>query len=206
MPVFRKGDKSILFAHVPKSGGSSVEQIFANSGYTTSYRDARGGRQTPNWLRRCSPQHMHASLLAETFRLERFTAIFMTVREPIARFRSEYAMRNFRDLRTDGPAVARWADIVFREYVTNPYHLDNHLRPQSDFYLTGSRVYRLENGLSNCIEDLNSQFGLDLDTDIPQVFSRTAHSGLPSTDIQIPDELAMRIRAFYASDYAGFGY
>ena len=34
MPLFQKADKRILFVHVPKAAGSSIEQHFTNSGWS----------------------------------------------------------------------------------------------------------------------------------------------------------------------------
>ena len=43
MPVFRQDGRAVLFVHVPKAGGSSLERLFAKSGWTTGYRDPKGG-------------------------------------------------------------------------------------------------------------------------------------------------------------------
>ena len=84
MPVFRQDGRAVLFVHVPKAGGSTLERLFAKSGWTTGYRDPKGGVGSMNSVRRCSPQHMHRPMLEQVFRLDRFDAVFMTVREPLA--------------------------------------------------------------------------------------------------------------------------
>ena len=75
MPVFRRDERAVLFVHVPKAGGSSLERLFAKSGWTTGYRDPKGGVGSMNSVRRCSPQHMHRPMLEQVFRLERFDRI-----------------------------------------------------------------------------------------------------------------------------------
>ncbi|GAA4421552.1 hypothetical protein GCM10023169_14530 [Georgenia halophila] len=207
MPVFTKDDESVLFVHVPKAGGSSLENLFVSNGWTMTYRDGKTGKYSQNWYRHCSPQHMHAAPLRETFRLHRFTAIVMVVREPLARFRSEYAMRSARrGLAGDPASVDAWAREHFRLYGLNPYVLDNHLRPQAEFLLAGSHVYRLEDGLDAVAQDLNRQYELGLPTEVPRVRESGQVRGLTSREVELSDELTTRLRAFYAQDMVSFGY
>lgn len=206
MPIFRKDGKNILFIHVPKTGGSTIERIFANSGYETLYRDPKTGPASANRLRKCSPQHMHAAMLEQILNLGSFDAMFMISREPLARFRSEYGMRNTAEMRVDAEAVDAWADRALRLLVKNPYTLDNHLRPQHEFYVDGSLVYRLEDGLDSVVADLNSRYGLGLDETIPQVMDRQKASGIATRDVQVSDTLARRVKALYRQDYGMFGY
>lgn len=206
MPVFSKGEKAILFVHVPKAGGSAIENLFAAEGWETTYREGRTGKYSHNWYRHCSPQHMHAAPLRETLRLDRFTAIFMVVREPLARFRSEFVMRKPREMATDVQSVDEWANRALRLYRANPYAFDNHLRPQSEFLLPGSHVYRLEDGLDAVVQDLNKLYDLGLPNRVPRVRESTKTKGVASRDIELSGELTTRLRAMYAQDLVSFGY
>lgn len=206
MPIFRRDDKNILFVHAPKTGGTSVERAFADSNYKTLYRDPRVGPASANQLRRCSPQHMHASTLQQLLRVDRFDVVFMLVRDPVARFRSEYAMQNSQDLSTDAHAVDRWADEAFRAYAQDSFVFDNHLRPQSEFYLPGCLVYRLEEGMAGVLTDLNDRFDLGLDPDVPRVMDRKDATGISSSDVVLSPHLDRRVREIYADDFSRFGY
>jgi hypothetical protein len=206
MPIFRKDGKSILFSHVPKAGGSSMEKLFADAGYTTLYRDSKEGPGTVNRLRRCSPQHMHAAMLQQLFRLDRFDFIFMITREPIARFRSEYAMRNRKDLKIDAASVEAWSDRLLAEYAYNPYVLDNHLRPQCEFYLPGCTVYHLEDGLESIVADVNQRLDAGLPPTIPRVLDRAESNGVSSREVSVSPRLERRLAILYREDYALFDY
>lgn len=206
MPVFRRGNTSILFVHVPKTGGTTIEKMFSESGYRTLYHDSKVGRRSPNWLRRCSPQHMHAAMLQQQFRLDRFDLTFMMVRDPLARFRSEYAMRNLKDLKTDAASVERWASRVLADYRKNDFVHDNHLRPQSEFYLPGCHVYQLEQGMDHIVNDLNLLLDLGLGPDIPQAMDRKLATGVASGEVELSPRLEKRLRRFYKSDFSAFGY
>ena len=42
MPLFTKGDRSVLYIHVPKTGGTSIEHFFLSNGYAAEYLDTGG--------------------------------------------------------------------------------------------------------------------------------------------------------------------
>lgn len=206
MPIFVNQDKKILFVHVPKTGGTSIERLFAKSGFTTALRDGKVGPNSINWLRRCSPQHLHAAMLDELLQLDRIDHIFMLVREPIARFRSEYSMRHKQDVKVDSHLVDAWAESVLERYARNSYVHDNHIRPQSAFLLPGATVYKLEDGLESVAADLRARLGLDLSTEIPHALHRVKVSGIASSDVEISPATEARLRVFYGEDFERFGY
>lgn len=206
MPVFTKGDRNVLFIHVPKTGGSAMEKHLVADGWTMSYHDGRMQRGAPNYLRRCTPQHMHGMLLRETFRLRRFDAIFGVVREPVARFRSEYVMRHKQELSTSADAVEQWAMERFAKFESNPYVHDNHIRPQVEFLVKGARVYRLEDGLDAAVADLNERFDLGLPATVARVRTSERTRGISSSDVEVSASLQARLEEFYAADFRRFGY
>ncbi len=207
MPIFRKDGRNILFIHVPKAGGTSIEMVFKQSGYQRAYLDGKMGPQSVNYVRRCTPQHMHAAMLETNFRLDRFDAMFLVVREPMARLRSEYLWRlRDRDPRTDASAVEKWAKSAFRRYAADPFVFDNHLRPQVEFKLAGARTYHLEQGLGSILADLDKRWSLGLDTEIPRARHGEVVAGRSSRDVEISPALERLVKDFYVRDYAEFDY
>jgi hypothetical protein len=206
LPVFRRDGQNILFIHVPKTGGTSVERMFEAGGFEMLYRDGRTGAGSVNSLRTVSPQHMHASLLERTFRLDQFDRIFMLTREPVARFRSEYGMRNSKGLVRDAEAVDAWADKAFKRYRKDPSCFDNHLRPQSEFYVPGAEVYRLEDGLENVMADLDSKVGGGLPSETLRALDRQKTAGVATHEIEVSEQLQRRLLVTYHDDFARFGY
>jgi hypothetical protein len=207
MPIFRKDGKNILFIHVPKCGGSTIENAFRGSGYDVMYLDRDTKRTGMNHLRRCSPQHMHAQLLQEIFRLERFDLVFMTVRHPVARFRSEYVFRNKAQptVALSAEDVSAWAATKFEKYSRNPYILDNHLRPQHEFWVPSATVYRLEDGLPALFADLNARFDLDV-SQAPRALHSEKAVGFSSSAVELSGDLKAHLADFYAGDFDRFGY
>lgn len=206
MPIFRRDGLDVLFVHVPKTGGTSVERMFDAAGFQTLYRDTKTGPGTANRLRTVSPQHLHAHLLQQLFHVDMFDLVFMITREPVARFKSEYGMRNSKDLRADADAVDVWAERALSRYQRDPTALDNHLRPQVDFYLPGSVVYRLEDGLEEIMGDVNDRVGGGLPTTTLRALDRKSSSGVATSDIKVSDHLRQRLQVLYHEDFQRFRY
>lgn len=205
MPVLVNGKQHLLFIHVPKTGGTSMEILFQKSGWGVGYVDY-GHQGTLNHLRPCSPQHMHAEMLKQQFVLNQFNGIFMMVRHPYARFRSEYCMANQGSLDISASAVEAWTRKVMTVYAANPHVLDNHIRPQHEFYLPGATVYKLESGFDDIKADLAAQHGVQFISGDVREMSREQHSGVSSKDVELNDAVKAMLNVFYAEDFIKFGY
>ncbi|KRF16607.1 hypothetical protein ASG90_10045 [Nocardioides sp. Soil797] len=206
MPVFFKDDRSILFVHIPKTGGTTIERLFTASGWKMALRNTNKSNPLLFPKLRLSFQHWQASLLTELLNVSKFDLTFMMTREPIARFRSEYTMRHTKNPTGASAEVDAWAEKTLRTYAANPYHLDNHLRPQSEFELPGSEIYRLEDGMEAMVADLNNRFDLGLAEKIPHALNSTKRSGLSSSQVEISTGLEARLRELYAEDFRRYGY
>lgn len=202
MPVFVKDDRSVLFVHVPKTGGSAIEDAFADAGWDTHLLDRTSARHPSRRFRRCSPQHLHADLLTQLVRLERIDVVLTVVREPLARFRSEFLWRHRQGPPPDVDTVTRWGRRVLDRYAEDPFVRDNHLRPQSQFLLPGALVHRYEDGLQPALDAVAAR----LDVETPTLRARTTEQGRASADIPVGDELRPRLEQFYADDFAAFDY
>lgn len=206
MPVFRKDGRSLLFIHVPKTGGSTIEELFRSSGYDVTYLDGKMGPGSANFVRKCAPQHMNAEMLEHNFQLDRFECVFMMAREPLARFKSRYVWANRKREKLDPVINQDWVEKQFREYRTNRFVGGNHVRPQVDFLTPGCDVYYFEDGMQNMVDDLDQRFDLSLDSTIPKVREGSSVSSMSSRDVIATDAVARRVKEFYADDYIRFGY
>ncbi|MFC6342870.1 sulfotransferase family 2 domain-containing protein [Nocardioides hankookensis] len=200
-----KDGRSVLFIHIPKTGGTTIERMFAKAGWEVHFREGKRARPHVFPLLRCSPQHYHADLLVELFDVSRFDVVAGIVREPLARFRSEFSMRHRQLDSTDEDQVATWTERVLTRYAENPYALDNHLRPQTEFLLPGAEVYRLEDSLEAMVADLNARFDLGLPTKVPHKLA-SHERGIPSSKVPLTPEVRSRVQEFYAADFADLGY
>jgi len=205
MPVFSKNGKHYLFVHIPKCGGTTIEVLFKKSCYTINYlaTKADGVWGELNSMRWCSPQHMHAEILNALFDVSKFEKVFTVVRNPLDRFKSEYAMRNRMRTSVCADDVSEWVNMAFTKYAHNPCVFDNHLRPQHEFVLPGCDVLTFENGFDNLYRALHEMFP-DLQESHMGHKMAGKQGALKSADVPLSGELVKKIRDFYALDYQLF--
>ncbi|WP_084101358.1 sulfotransferase family 2 domain-containing protein [Demequina sp. NBRC 110051] len=208
MPIFRRDGVSVLFAHIPKTGGSSIDDAFRAEGWSVDLHDGKGGRGSLNQLRRCSPQHQHGALLEATLHLDRFDAIFSFVRDPLQRLLSEFVWRARTGDQPDltGAAVEQWVSENLARTATNPYWFDNHLRPQHEFLVAGGHVLRFEDGLGAGLSRLAALTDLDIPKDVPHRLRGTAVSGFSTADVEVTDATRALVAEHYWADYRRLGY
>lgn len=199
MPVFQKDSKRVLFVHVPKAGGTTVEQFFLANGWRMSLFDSGEEENTLNPVRRCSPQHLHFETLQSIFRLANFNFVFCIVRHPMSRIISEYRWRrqNFGLQKS----FDEWFDFALDCYSKDHFSLDNHIRPQFQFVGPGVQIFKLEDGIDNCISDLINREILSAAINMPR------RAMVSSGELVEPGPQAVdKIMRFYAQDFQQFGY
>ena len=198
MPIFRVNGATVHFAHVPKAGGTSVERWLREHGDETFHAN-RVGHGLP-----CVPQHFHAELLRYLFGDGWFDFSFAIVRHPETRLLSEYnyRMTHGRQLhsRLPAPSLARWVRKTVRVYRRDPYVYGNHIRPQHEFLLPETEVFRLEDGLDSAIRAVADRLSVPAPSAVP--FENRSE---PVTE-GVDDRTARAVEALYAMDYARFGY
>ena len=151
----------ILFVHVPKCGGGSIEKFFRDNGFVEDLFliDSRLAHYC------CSPQHWHRDLLLKVVKMSSIDYIFTIVRDPVDRLVSEYKWR------IKHPSTSKGFDSWYQHsrimYDSDPFVFDNHLRPQVEFILPGCDVYRFSSGLQNIVDHISLKLGITFD--IPDI-------------------------------------
>lgn len=206
MPIFIKNDLSVLYIHVPKTGGGTVLQMFKENGFTVHYCDTSNITAGFNSYRRCSPQHYHADLLSATLRLERFDYAFMSVREPINRLKSEFLWRCYANGTKEIDPNA-WARHIFSRYRDNPFILDNHIRPQHEFVMGSVDVFKYEEMFTNdWYNQLSKKIGLIIKKPRRSLHVSKDYSGRKVSNIEFDPSISKKIIDFYEIDFSEFGY
>ncbi|MEM8868799.1 MAG: sulfotransferase family 2 domain-containing protein [Pseudomonadota bacterium] len=196
MPLFRFDNSVVLFIHVPKTGGSSIEQAMRRMGGREALLASKGLDYS-----RCTPQHMPADILSLFVPKNFYDMSFAVVRDPCSRLISEFKMRREGRKRRNLPLLsfAEWVDMAFARYQKNPYVFDNHIRPQTYLIPEDVLVFRQEGGLEQAVAAVADHVGCPMPK-LPRL-----RQGDPAP-VSVTAETAMRIREFYYADYARFGY
>lgn len=211
MPVLPTQTGLLYFAHVPKTGGTSVEEyLIENYGpldlIDRGWHEARLRGERAGGQFACSDQHLiWQDALACLPRTPE--KVFGIVRDPVARLKSEYQFQirfrpHLRWLTRLG--FSAWLAAMLGAAQRDPYICDNHIRPQSDFLPDSAKVFRLEDGLDALPAWIAEHWGT------PKTAAQIHHSqkapgGQVKPIVPMRRDLTL-IKAFYAADYARFGY
>lgn len=214
MPSLTLPGRLIWFAHCPKAGGTSVEQVMVAQ-WGAAVRHLHWGWQ--RWWHRGgwrladppnSPQHLvwrdAQHLLPDPPDL-----VFALVRDPVARMESEYRwQRHHRQGTRLGRALSwlpfdLWLRLMLAMARRNPHVFDNHFRAQSEFIPPGAQVFHLEEGLQVVVDWLAEVTGAPLSQHpLPHAI---ATRGAGRARLASPAS-AGRIAQVYGEDYTRFGY
>ena len=204
MPVFVKDNVAILYVHVPKTGGTSIETFFVENGfYNFFFGQNPEGADVIQRVRRCSPQHMQADLLRRMFRLREFKYIFMTVRNPYTRVMSEYTMRKVA--LNEPRDFSAWFLHAAEQYARDEHAFDNHMRPQTHFLLKSAEVFKQEDGIGPAwIEQVERKTGLAFAN--RNVGQHQHFTTDPHDPVTLDPTIRSRINELYKADFERFGY
>lgn len=191
MPLIRINGRTVFFVHIPKTGGTSIENTLAGVGQIALHR-----KPFPDWV---PPQHWHAEIHSITVPTEFYDIGFLVCRNPYARLVSEFRHRARKDsVRAEG--FDRWAATILDRYSRDPYMLYNHIRPQSEFHSPGIEIHRFEDGLQTVIDRITCFCGL------PQPPQMRRDNVSPRLTVEMSRATATRIASFYAADFDHFEY
>lgn len=193
MTLFKTKNRLFYFAHIPKTGGSSVETALRTAGADRALHYHKRLRYV-----NCNLQHMHAELFDTFVPPDFYEAGFCVIRHPVARLVSEYRWRQTLDHAKD--SFDLWMRLQFKAYQKNPFILDNHIRPQHEFVGEKIEVLRFEDGMDNVLSRVAQITGLPLDAD--------THVRKPKVKEPLtwsPETRAAALR-FYHADFVTFDY
>lgn len=199
MPFIEYGGKRILFIHIPKTGGQSVERWLSEHG---KLRFHNAG--TP-LSARCTPQHFRWTDLRELFGADYFDYVFTIVRNPYERIESEYRMTwilGMQGFFRAAPGFAAWLDSTLESFGKTAFFRDNHFRPQSEFIGKAVRVFRFEEGIGPILDQVAHDTGLPPPVRVAHDNASSDFAGQIDWDIPQLDQVAR----LYADDLRRFGY
>lgn len=199
MPFIETNNRRIIFIHIPKTGGTSVEYWLSRYG---DLRLRSNGR--PSGLK-TTAQHLTWSDVTEMFGDNYFDYAFTIVRNPYARIESAYKMRSILGDSDRFPLVPEfsiWLRTHLERWRADPWHLDNHLRPQWLFVGNNVHSFKLEDGLSAALEAVAASNGLEMSGALPHAMASGSFKG----DLNWDDAQIDMVRDAYGRDFERYGY
>lgn len=199
MPLISYSGRTLLYLHVPKTGGGTIEA------WLQTLAPLRFHSIGMPVALKCTPQHLRMSDFRSLFGDGFFDHVVMTVRNPYDRIASEYrmqAMLSGQGFWKAWPTFSLWLEQALAAAARNPFHLDNHLRPQWEFTGSGVEVLKYEDGLPAIITRMAEILNVPPPTELPHVHDTT------TSDISVEWDLQdrLRVQEFYRRDFEQFGY
>lgn len=198
MPFIEVDRKRILFVHIPRTGGTSIEKSLGSAAPLRFFCPT----QLP--FLRVTPQHLTFQDMKSLFGTDFFDYSFTVVRDPYRRIESVYGMRialaKDRFIK-DLPPFAVWLQIALSQASKDPHHLDGHVRPQTDYIGSGMKIFKHESGLPAIVGRVSEQTGIPLQLS-EQRYLQSEPAGPIAWDY---DSLSL-VNKFYADDFKTLKY
>ena len=217
MPIFTKYTKPqvrCLFIHIPKTGGTSLENALHRLGWLEQLKSPAPIREEGPLDSvkhfKISPQHYHALLLDQIIRWEAIDLCFTVCRHPFHRLKSEYYWQRELGIAPAGQPE-EWLTRVMEQFSNEPSVFDNHLRPQVEFIPPDQscKVFRLEDdGVKRALAWVDASAPASrLRTWTLAAFPAWRHKSAPAKEVEVAFAgLRQEIETFYSRDMAYFGY
>ncbi|WP_299934544.1 sulfotransferase family 2 domain-containing protein [uncultured Pelagimonas sp.] len=209
MPICTYLDRVIFFAHIPKTGGTSVEAYLQQKGEISLFGEPKiGGVHL---------QHLARDTVAGLPDLPQFDQCFGVVRDPVSRMVSEFMWRSapLKPLQRlarpwDGPKARRikvrgtkhsltfaeWVPLALDEARENPNMRDNHMLAQCAFLAKGDWLFLFENGLQPVFRWIDENTDGRASPSVKRL--KASHVTKPTVD----DASREQIEQFYQQDVA----
>ncbi|OED35155.1 hypothetical protein AB833_31455 [Chromatiales bacterium (ex Bugula neritina AB1)] len=196
MPIFEQGGTKVLFIHIPKSGGTSIENMLKQYVTMTFHSPI------PSSGLKVCPQHLQINDFRILFNQVPWNWIFTVVRNPYDRVESEYFYRTEDQLKKIGMRVnfSQWVVNNLTNAMRNRFLFDNHLRPQTDFIDGDVEVFKYEDGLHHIFPKLEEHF------DIPEPLKLPHDNRSTPSEIQWTNEALNLVADFYKDDFKQLNY
>lgn len=200
MPLFRNFDKQILYIHIPKTGGTSIENLF-------NYKLNFSKYHLPRYLTEHQLQHLSLDYIYryDLLDLEEIDFIFTIVRNPYTRIISEYYWSQYNKKMT----FTKFLIYVKRILCTNNTSDDDyiHYTKQSKFIKSSTsipiKIFKFEqfDKIYEYLKKLfpNLKYRHNYKTNVTNSLSKMSIDDLSYEDISLINEL-------YEDDFHRFGY
>ena len=212
MPIFKFRKKLILYSHIPKCAGQSIENYCQRLGAKIAFMDNDFCRH--NFAGRAwnltSPQHISGDALSRLFPKDFFDDSFAVVRDPIDRLRSAFKFQKYKEKKIKENITL--SDFIKSDLGTcsRPLGLyDNHFLPQVELLVKKNsyKIFKLENGLLDVKKYLdNNLFFNDSDKKLKHINLGTYNIEFSHEDTYVDDSSLEIISRIYKRDFEVFRY
>lgn len=206
MPVLTHSGSSVVFVHIPKTGGTSVERFFdgrCQQTLMTNTDTLLRYKKTREWFGlRVAAQHLTLDEIRFCLSQDLPEIRVAMVRDPYARMESEFFYQiGLGQIQNRHEHFSKWALEQLRRAKMDPWMQDGHFRPQSDFTDPSVEVFRLEQGMEPLLRRISEALSIEFD---PQQMKQ--HNRSDRVQVKWSPRLLAEFNAFYQNDFRLFDY
>ena len=210
MPIVRLGSKIAHYIHIPKCGGSSIEEYLSKiDGSKIAFLDKGFASVERPWSN-SSPQHIDGSSCERLFPVDFFDSTFAVVRNPLDRFWSAFNHKRLKTVDIDeGQCPDEFVQNELQWRAFQRGWMDNHFLPQCQFIPHGIHFtyFKLENGLDRVKTFIDQTLvGDELSIAMPHVEQAAAQHSSNVLANSLSVESIERLFSIYADDFFNFDY
>ena len=209
MPIVKIDGKLVYYGHIPKCGGSAVEEYLHSRFGRMALLDTKFMSQSEaqRWSK-TSPQHIDIKSLNRLFPPDFFDLSFSVVRHPVDRLVSVFHFqKDVEKLIQPDVQFSEWLINFEARLRSDPFQFDNHLRPMADLVPVNAKLFFLEHGLECLIPWFDEVAG---DEKGPRAMPLTNERGAYSKikiEKAVPNSKDIDIICrIYSADFSRFGY
>lgn len=214
--IYQRGNRRILFVHIPKTGGTSVRSLLEKNNWQPAEVPPIPPNRRSEIHGIADSHHRHRSLINlwdKTWEYE-----FGLVRNPYDRFvsRTKTTVRDIvNSLNVEPSNLPAFSDLALRiwEYlITELFGKegigtdDNHWRPQSEFTSLQTRIFKLESQKDEMMNELIEREIISPDSVIEQKNISKDFCSSSEVDWHTRPELHEAFVNFYRDDFEEFKY
>jgi len=168
MPILRYKNKISHFVHIPKCGGSSIEDYLSRVNIKIGFYDNEF-TYNPSSIKWniTSPQHIDGYSLSRLFPHDFFDFAFVIVRNPIARFLSAYKFQMLVEKKFSfNTDINDFIKNDLKDILNEKTMFDNHFTKQIDFLHPNLSydIFKLENGTDRIKKYIDNKFRIEFTT------------------------------------------
>lgn len=203
----------VQFAHVPRSGGSAIENYLMARFGPVGFLDRRYLKlpMAERWSN-SSPQHLPAEAFDRLIPRSWIAHRFALVRHPEDRLVSVFRyQRDVEQMLPHETEFEAWVEGLPTRLRDTPNDLDNHPRPATGLVPEDATVFRLEDGMEPVVAWLDGIEGVKRGPRAIQSFNSYAArmegaKRAPGLAPTVTADVRRVIAEVYAADFARFGY
>jgi hypothetical protein len=211
MPIFKANNRIGHFAHIPKCGGSSIEDYCRKLGICVAFLNQEHDA-TPDSMKwsKSSPQHIDGYSFSRLFPPEFFDFYFTVCRHPISRLTSAFKFQMLSEKKISLDIdLSEFVELDLRKIIEGPPAFDNHFLPQTRFLFRKQkyRLFKLEGGLDPVKHYLDNHFfGAATTVQIGQENKTEEYFKIDSKRLELTPRARKIVGDLYHHDFEFFKY